>query len=518
MRPQAGGAGGAGLRASLLAAALGVLLQAVAAAGDASGRWLGFGRDPQHTSLSATAAQSLRRVRWTAPVDLSPPDTDVLGVHYGSPLVTAANTVVVPVKTGALDGFMVQGRNGATGALKWTQATDYTLPPYGWIPPFGPTLSADGRIYIPGAGGTVYVRDAPDLPGGRQLVQLAFYGMHAFQANPAAYQASVFINTPITADRDGNVYFGFLVLGPTPIHLSSGLARISPTGAGRWIAASQAVADPQVGMVAYNCAPALSTDSRIVYVGVSEGNSGYYDAPGYLVGLDSATLAPVYRARLKDPSDGRDAHLSPYSTASPTVGPDGDVYQGVMESYFENDDDRGWLLHFSADLRVTKTPGLFGWDTTASIVPAASVPSYHGSSAYLVLVKYNHYAGIGNGDGVNRMAVLDPNAPDVDRTRPRMRVVISVVSPTPDPFWRDYGYPDAVREWCVNSTAVDPQTRSALVNCEDGKLYRWDFTTNRLEQVVDLGPAVAEAYTPTVVGPDGTVYAINNAVLFGVGR
>ena len=40
---------------------------------------------------------------------------------------------------------------------------------------------------------------------------------------------------------------------------------------------------------------------------------------------------------------------------------------------------------------------------------AASVPSYTGTSKYLVLTKYNNYAGAG-GDGVNKLAVLDPNA------------------------------------------------------------------------------------------------------------
>ena len=75
-----------------------------------------------------------------------------------------------------------------------------------------------------------------------------------------------------------------------------------------------------------------------------------------------------------------------------------------------------------------------------------------------------------------------------------------------------------MREWCINTAAVDPLRRSALVNSEDGKLYRWDFASNTLTQPVVLTSGIGEAYTPTMLAPDGTVYAINNATLFAVGR
>jgi hypothetical protein len=64
---------------------------------------------------------------------------------------------------------------------------------------------------------------------------------------------------------------------------------------------------------------------------------------------------------------------------------------------------------------------------------------------------------------------------------------------------------------------VDPATKSVLVNNEDGILYRWDLTTNILSQQITLTSGLGEAYTPTLIGPDGTVYAINNATLFAVG-
>src|SRR5262249_38750834 len=145
-----------------------------------------------------------------------------------------------------------------------------------------------------------------------------------------------------------------------------------------------------------------------------------------------------------------------------------------------------------------------------------------GTSSYLIFTKYNNYAGFDGGDGVNRIAILDPNATMVDPHPSSdglavMNVVMSAVWPTPD-FDNRFFFPNPVKEWCINTAAVDPFTKSVLVNSEDGKLYRWDLTTNTLSESITLTPGLGEAYTPTAIGPDGTVYAINNATLFAVGR
>ena len=52
-----------------------------------------------------------------------------------------------------------------------------------------------------------------------------------------------------------------------------------------------------------------------------------------------------------------------------------------------------------------------------------------------------------------------------------------------------------------------------IVNSEAGIVYRWDLTTNKLAEQMHLNAPRPEAYTPTIIGPDGTVYAINNATL-----
>src|SRR5205814_1187183 len=78
--------------------------------------WLGYGHDSQHTGLSAAASQSLSQIAWQTPVDEAPQFSgDELLIHYGSPLVTAANTVIVPVKTTATGNFEVRGIDGGTG-------------------------------------------------------------------------------------------------------------------------------------------------------------------------------------------------------------------------------------------------------------------------------------------------------------------------------------------------------------------------------------------------------------------
>jgi len=65
---------------------------------------------------------------------------------------------------------------------------------------------------------------------------------------------------------------------------------------------------------------------------------------------------------------------------------------------------------------------------------------------------------------------------------------------------------------------VDPLTKLVIVNSEDGQLYRWDLTTNTLSEVIKLSGGISQAYTPTVIGIDGTVYAINDAVLNAIGN
>lgn len=469
--------------------------------------WRGYGGNAQHTAAAPAKAQKLKHKHWKMQVDLHA-QGDFLLTHYAAPMITASNTVLVAVKTGFNDGFRMEARKGADGKTVWKTDTDFILAPHDWTPSFPAHLTAQNRLYYAGAGGTVYFRDTPDLATGA-TGQLAFYGIDNYQSNKTILNQKVMIDTPITADEAGNIYFGFMVTGSNPLNLKAGIARIGADGQGSWVSAATASGDSNMFEVAQNCAPAISADQSTVYIAVSDGGFGY------LLGLDSATLAQKFKVRLKDPLSHSDAFVVDDSSASPTVGPDGDVYYGVVEND-SGHNSRGWLLHFSGDLATSKTPGSFGWDDTVSIVPAAAVPSYTGSSPYLLMTKYNNYIGASpSGNGHNEIAILDPDATQKDRfsSATVMKEIMTKLNPTQVPG-QSVG---VVYEWCINSAVVDVKGHAVIANAEDGHTYRWDLKKDKLTDI-GLNAPIFEAYTPTEIGPDGTVYATNDAILYALGN
>ncbi len=440
-------------------------------------------------------SQPLNRILWTMPVGQGGYYT----THFSGPVVSRSNTVIFPINLSTNNGyqFRIEALVSATGQTNWEQSTDFTgLTPT--IPVCPLALTPNNRLYFAGAGGTVFYCDSPDATALPSFARAAFYGLTNYLNHTNAYNSHVYICTPITADRYGDIFFGFATLGASPLGTQGGLARIDYNGTGSWIGASNAFGTTNAYQAIVNSAPALSLDQKTVYM-------AFFDnlyKPAYLTALDSRTLAPLAAAVLVDPETKGVPNEFSDSTASPTLGPDGDVYFGVLGDV-QNDQEHGWLLHFDSSLSVTKTPGWFGWDVTASVVKASLVPSYQGNSTYLLATKYNNYA-----NGQYKMAILDPQQGVLD---PQSKVVVMAqVLTVPSP---------GGLEWCVNSAAVDPFTKSVLINNENGMLYRWDLTSNQLTQSIALTTLQSgEAYTPTVVGVDGTIYAINHGVLFAVGQ
>src|SRR5262245_49004283 len=61
--------------------------------------WRGHAGNAQHTAAAPRKPSKLARILWETPVDEDPQPTGVaLLRHYGSPMITGSNTVLVPVK------------------------------------------------------------------------------------------------------------------------------------------------------------------------------------------------------------------------------------------------------------------------------------------------------------------------------------------------------------------------------------------------------------------------------------
>ena len=455
--------------------------------------WAGFAGNAQHTAVARKQPQPFRRIRWRAKVDLAPVlSFGTLGIHYGSPMITAANTVLVPTRVSTRAGFRVVAYSGGSGVRRWSLNTDWRPPAFTggttgtWTPPLPAVLTPRAALAVAGGGGTILVRRHANKTVGA-VRRLVFYGAAQWRAHRPAYDKAVQITTPLTAAPNGSVYFGFTVTGSTPAHLSSGIARIDAHGHATWITAAAAAGNPAMNGVALNCAPALSPSGKTLYITVTS------PTRGILVGLNATTLKPRFHALLKDPVSGRPAVVLTSSSASPTVGPDGDVYYGVLENPFPSHDDRGWLLHFNATLTQAKTPGSFGWDNTVSVLPAraASLPRNLAVPAGVQVQQLPRHRATRKRAQPGRRARPRSSQKDPYADTRVMKAVQTILSPEHEP-----GEPPGTRyEWCINSAVVDPAADSVIVNSEDGTLYRWDLATNTLAERIHLNRPRPEAYT-----------------------
>jgi hypothetical protein len=466
-----------------------------------------------------------------------------------------------------------------TPVQAWTFATDWKPEPndtdfllgfaglVGWEPVFHPAL-ANGSLYVPGAGGTVWKVN--------KTTGQAESHINPFAGSPIE-AASTFVSSPLTADDNGNIYYNVIELNtngnPWQQNDVAGawLVKVTPSDTaatvtyailvpnappgnstncpgtffslgdggtslpwpppGRSSAPTQLCGSQRPGV---NVGPAVAPDGTVYTVSVAHFDS----MVGYLVAVNP-DLTPKWAASLQnrftdgcgvllpiapqgvnnlpnscrygttvgvDPTTNAKGSgtVSNLASSTPTILPDGSVLFGVTDNYNYS---RGHLVHFDAQGNYLNAY-TFGWDSTAGV--------YSHDNTYSIVIKDNHYPGPAYCSFNNPVCTpIGPGPYLVTQLNANLQPEWSFKNTTFDPT-HPKGY-----EWCVNAPVIDG-AGLVYVTSEDGHIYSIPqghsgiFTTPK--QKIFLKEALGAAYTPLSIGGDGKVYSQNDGNLFVVGR
>ena len=468
---------------------------------------------------------------------------------------------------------------GNNPVVAWTFPTDWKPEPngtnflqgygglFGWEPVFHPAL-ANGFLYVPGAGGTVWKVNTTT-----GTAQSHINPFTSGQTNPA----STFVSGPLTVDANGNIYYNVIELNlngnPWNQNDVAGawLVKITPSDSSATVTFATLVPNappgssngcegtfanlpnggsllpwPPPGFVkppsqrcgsqrpGVNVAPAVAPDGTVYTVSVAHFNSQV----AYLVAVNP-DLTPKWASSLQfrltdgcgvllpiapqgvnnepnscrygtkvgvDPTTNAfgSGEVSDLSSATPTVLPDGSVLYGTVDNYNYS---RGHLFHFDSQGNYLNAY-TFGWDSTAAV--------YQHSGIYSVVIKDNHYPSAAYCGYNNPVCSVTPPGPYyVSQLDANLQVEWSFQNTTDDQQHPN-GY-----EWCVNAPVID-STGLVYLTSEDGHVYSVPqghhgvFT--QWQQRIFLKEALGAAYTPLSIGPDGKVYSQNDGHLFVVGN
>ena len=570
--------------------------------------WSEWGRNPQHTGMVTIQGQPINNK--LADIVYDPFTTQEknetfgeLLAHFQSTLIDSASTFYMMQKTGHYPscqpvGYWIYGFPCGPNAWQrvqwnvarhdwtngqpvttWTFPTDWKPVPngtnvlqgygglFGWEPVFHPVL-ANGYIYVPGAGGTIW---RVNKSTGQAAAHINPFT--AGQTDPTR----TFVSSPLTAADDGSIYYNVLELNtngnPWNQNDVAGawLVKITPTDSTATVTYATLVPNappgnsnhcpgtffnlndggaslpwPPPGVVAppaqrcgsqrpgVNIAPAVAPDGTVYTASVAH----FDPIVTYLIAVNP-DLTPKWAASMQNVlSDGcgvllpiapqgvnnlpnscrygtkvgvdpttnakGSSTISDLASSSPTVLPDGSVIFGVTDNYNYS---RGHLLHFSAQGAYLNAY-TFGWDSSAAV--------YTHDNTYSIVIKDNHYPSPAYCSFNNPVCTSTPPGPYyLSQVNPNMQVEWSFQNTT-----IDQQHPNGY-EWCVNAPAIDG-TGLVYATSEDGNVYTIPqghhgvFTTP--QQKIFLLQAIGAAYTPLSIANDGREYSQNDGHLFVLGQ
>jgi hypothetical protein len=505
--------------------------------------WPQWGNNSQHTGLVSVAGQNAAEKLadiiydpFVAKEQAESPGGDLV-VHYQAPIVDGNDAYMV-TKTGTYNSCSPAGAwesGSACGpntwntmiwnearfswignqlVMIWAFQSDWKPEPNGraldgWEPVFHPA-EANGFIYVPGAGGTIW---KVEKVNGTAVSQInPFSGITITAAN-------TFVAGPLTADSNGNIFYNVVELAsptsgdPWAVNdiLGAWLVKVGSNDSSSIATYASLVPNApaansttcplgfsanQNGLCGsqrpgINIAPAVGPDGTIYVASVAHFN----EAQAYVVAVNS-NLTQKWASSLQSfpvcgavpcIASGVTLYIADLASSSPTVTPDGSVLFGVLS----NDGTfRGYLLKLDSLGNLAATYN-FGWDSTPAVYPH--------NGTYSVIIKDNHYQT----SGPYYISQLDPNLQiewQFQNTNPKL----------PDGF-----------EWCINMPAVDVNG-TVYANSEDGNVYVIPQGHAGIFSVplssIFLNSAIGAAYTPLSIGPDGKLYTQNDGHLFVVGN
>jgi hypothetical protein len=426
--------------------------------------WPQWAQNPQHTGFLTVAGQNLNRNLVNIVYDPLVPDEraanggDLL-VHYQTPLVDG-NDVFMESKSGTYSSSTYSTQRWHQNRFQWqsgqlvkiwTFDTDWVAPGSTgdfWEPVYHAVL-ANGFVYDPGAGGTIFKLDRAT---GAVVARINPFDM---------LEANTYTASPLSADRAGNVYYNAVRMTGGPVGTSfyardvvgSWLVKVAPDGTVSKVSyeallrAATIIGDPVPGTndpckvsfpssalpwppspdatpstvscgsqrAALNLAPAIAPDGTIYTVSRAHFVSRY----NYLIAVNpdlTGKWASSLRGHLNDGcNDGtvRDSILPLNGQpggcrvgARPGVDPGtnepgpGRILDDASSTptvapdgsiffgvYTRYNYAQGHLMKFSPSGQFLAAFG-FGWDSTPAI--------YSHNATYSIVEKENHYGNVGS--------------------------------------------------------------------------------------------------------------------------
>jgi hypothetical protein len=550
--------------------------------------WAQWGSNPAHTGMVNVAGQSLTRPLADIVYDpfISQEQAASGGellVHYQAP-ITDGNDVYVEAKTGTYSGpnswntqiweeVRYTWENGNLVKI-WNFTSDWKPEPNGvalsgWEPVFH-ALDANGFIYAPGAGGTIW---KVSKTGGTPVSHInPFNGININTAD-------TYVSGPLTADSQGNIYYNAIELADPSAGdwaqqdvQGAWLVKVDSTDTASTV--SYATLVPNAPAAAAQTCPGTFND-------LNDGGVSLPWPPANVVGTNQA--APTRQCGSQRPG----------INVAPAVGPDGTIYTASL-SHFDGmsaylvavtpaltakwaaslqnrlSDGCGVIVTI-APAGSTSEPNTCRNGATIGVDPTTNAPGSgtiadQGSSSPTVLpdgtilfgalTYYNAVRGHlfhfdANGNYLGAFDFGWDTTPAVYTHGGTFSIVLKdnhydapmycfysnpICLPLPaGPYyitqldaslhieWQfqnatlDANHPNGY-EWCINMPAVD-MNGNVYVNSEDGNIYELaQATPGTARGKLFLNLAIGAAYTPLSIGSDGKLYTQNDGHLFVVGN